>query len=83
MQKMTFTWKETIYIYKEIRQRVLHSGCLRPNLPIFRPFGDFLGLLICSNYMAQDFHTQDAEKYSKTNVYKNLDTIKRNMDYTV
>jgi hypothetical protein len=32
--------------------------------------------------MEQDFHTQYAKKYSK-NVYKNLDTMKRNMDYTV
>ena len=46
------------------------------------PIHQFLDLLICSNYMEQDFHTQDAEKYSK-NVCKNLDTMKRNMDYTV
>ena len=32
--------------------------------------------------MEQDFQTQDTEKYSK-NVYKNFDTMKRNMDYTV
>jgi hypothetical protein len=48
----------------------------------FLDLWDFLGLLICSNYMEQDFHTQDAEKYSK-NVCKNLDTMKRNMDYTI
>ena len=82
-------------IYKEIRQWVLPSGCFttlhrggdraysEPNLPIFRPLRfNFIGLQICSNYMEQDFHTQDTEKYSK-NVYKNLDTMKRNMDYTV
>jgi hypothetical protein len=48
----------------------------------FLDLWDFLGLLICSNCMEQDFHIQDAEKYFK-NVYKKLDTMKRNMDYTV
>jgi hypothetical protein len=70
-----------------------------PNLPIFTPLRFFRSsnlfkLYVLITYIYTNnictsnlfkyiyFHTQDAKKYSK-NVYKNLDMMKRNMDYTV